>query len=469
MDAKTKFSHFLSKNELLNRSEKVLLAVSGGKDSMLMMHLFHDLGYQIGIAHCNFQLRGKESNLDEELVRNYALQHQIPFHVIHFDTEEYADEHKISIQMAARELRYEWFEQLRTEFGYGKIAIAQHLNDHIETSLFNLSRSTGLKGLLGISIQRDHLIRPLMCFTGAEVEKIVKDLQIPYRDDQSNFSSKYARNKIRLEIIPKFKEIQPDFEQIFLENIKHFEESYQFIQRIVSEKRKELFYEKGKYVYIQRAELSQYLSDAYFLFELFKPYGFQKSILEEMIAVWDRPMGQVFESSDHELLMDRDQLIIRKRSALKKEQELILEEENVSKHLHEGESVSFPFLDSFLTLGCLGIVGEESSFPLKEHNRSKLKTNGNGNSEVQIDADLLQFPLKLRFKEQGDYFIPLGMTGRKKLSDFFIQEKVNRFEKEEIPILVNGNGEIIWVVGMRLDNRFKVTENTKKVLTLVFK
>lgn len=463
MDAKANFSHFLTKNELLSRSEKVLLAVSGGKDSMLMLHLMHDLGYQISIAHCNFQLRGKESDLDEELVRNYALQHQIPFHVIHFDTKEYADEHKISIQMAARELRYEWFEQLRTEFGYGKIAIAQHLNDHIETSLFNLTRSTGLKGLLGISIQRDHLIRPLMCFIGAEVEKIVKELQVPYRDDQSNFSSKYARNKIRLEIIPKFKEIQPDFEQIFLENIKHFEESYQFIQRIVSERRKELFRVEGKYVYIQRADLLQYLSDAYFLFELFKPYGFQKSILEEMIAVWDKPMGQVFESSDHELLVDRDQLIIRERSALEKAQEVLILEEDVSKHLSAGESASFPFLDSFLTLCCyrdLGITAPKSS---------KQNTNENGKSEIQIDADLLQFPLKLRFKEQGDYFIPLGMTGRKKLSDFFIQEKVNRFEKEEIPLLVNGNGEIIWVVGMRLDNRYKVTENTKKVLTLVFK
>ncbi len=465
MDAKTKFSHFLTKNELINRSEKVLLAVSGGKDSMLMLHLMHDLGFQIGIAHCNFQLRAKESDLDEELVRNFALQHQIPFHVIHFDTEEYADEHKISIQMAARELRYEWFEQLRTEFGYGKIAIAQHLNDHIETSLFNLTRSTGLKGLLGISIQRDHLIRPLMCFTGAEVEQTVKELQIPYRDDQSNFSSKYARNKIRLEIIPKFKEIQPDFEQIFLENIKHFEESYQFIQRIVSEKRRELFRKEGKYVYIQRADLSQYLSDVYFLFELFKPYGFQKSILEEMIAVWDKPMGQVFESSDHELLMDRDQLIIRRRRTLEKGQEVLILEEDVSKHLSAGESVSFPFLNSYLTLGRLRDLG------IADPKLSKLNTNINENakSEIQIDADLLQFPLILRFKEQGDYFIPLGMTGRKKLSDFFIQEKVNRFEKDEIPILVNGNGEIIWVVGMRLDNRYKVTENTKKVLTLVFK
>jgi len=467
MDAKANFSNFLTKNELLNRSEKVLLAVSGGKDSMLMLHLMHDLGYQISIAHCNFQLRGKESDLDEELVRNYALQHQIPFHVIHFDTEEYAGEHKISIQMAARELRYEWFEQLRTEFGYGKIAIAQHLNDHIETSLFNLTRSTGLKGLLGISIQRDHLIRPLMCFTGAEVEKIVKDLQVPYRDDQSNFSNKYARNKIRLEIIPKFKEIQPDFEQIFLENIKHFEESYQFIQRIVSERRKELFREDGKYVYIQRADLSPYISESYFLFELFKPYGFQKSILEEMIAVWDKPMGQVFESSDYELLVDRDQLIIRERTALEKEKEVLILEEDVRKHLSAGESVSFPFLDSYLTLGRLRDLGVED--PKSSKQNTNTNTNENGKSEIQIDADLLQFPLKLRFKEQGDYFIPLGMTGRKKLSDFFIQEKVNRFEKEEIPILVNGNGEIIWVVGMRLDNRYKVTENTKKVLTLVFK
>ena len=432
---------YISQHDLVKTTNKLLLAVSGGKDSMLMAKLFHDLGYSCQIAHCNFQLRDEESDLDEQLVRRYAQELGFPIHVKRFNTADYAVENKISIQMAARELRYAWFEDLRVSQNLDYIAIAQHQNDHLETVLLNLTRSTGLKGLLGIAPKRDVIIRPLLGFTADEVADAVKQLQVPFRDDQSNFSTKYARNKIRLDIIPKFKEIQPDFEQILSNNIQHFEDSYHFIQRIVDEKRKALFKPKGQAIHIAREGLSPFIEDDYFLFELFKPFGFQKSILKEMTAVWDKPMGQVFEADQYEMLMDRDQLLLRHRSKSEKK-----------------ETIQITNLADKYSC-CAGILSFQANIDFVKSSNL---------NQVQVDADLIKLPLSIRTWEKGDWFIPLGMQGKKKISDFYIQQKVNRFEKEEVPILCNGDGEIIWIIGQRLDNRFKVTENTKKVLTLVF-
>jgi len=431
---------FIAENSLLEPHEKVILAVSGGKDSMLMMRVFHDLGISCIVAHCNFKLREEASDLDEELVRSYAQHLGLPYYVNHFNTSQEAEEQGMSIQMVARELRYAWFEELSQEQSCQKIAIAQHQNDHIETVMLNLTRSTGLQGLLGIPVKRGKIIRPLLGISAAEVLQTVEQLEIPYRDDQSNFSTKYARNKIRLEIIPKFKEIQENFEKTMIQNIKHFEESMQFIHRHVEELRANLFVYQNNQVMISRHRIKEYIQDSYLLFELFKPYGFQKNILKELQEVFDRPMGQLFESTSYLLLLNRDQLILKERSIVDRDGYTILD---LFEPISIGNlSLSFDFTMEF-----------NKQLP-KEY--------------AQVDFDKLRFPLQLRYWKPADVFYPLGMTGKKKVSDYFIQQKINRFEKEAIPILCNADGEIIWVVGYRLDNRFKVTENTKKVLTLVF-
>lgn len=441
MSVSKRLIQFIEDKELLVKDARVVLAISGGKDSMLLATLFHDLKIDCIIAHCNFHLRAEESDKDEALVREYGKTLGFPVFVNHFDTEAYALENKVSIQMAARELRYAWFEELRQENNCQCIAVAQHANDHLETMLLNLTRSTGIQGLLGIQPKRGSIIRPILFLTADEVAAEVNNRQIPYRDDQSNFSTKYARNKIRLEIIPKFKEIQPEFESILAQNMKHFEESQQLIHKMLEKLRKELFRTEGKFVKVNLKDLKEHVSDSYLMFELFRPFHFQRNVLEDLGAVIDKGMGQLFESDTHEMLLDRVDLIIReKRKA--NFNEIVIPDLTEIPNI-QGKSLYF-------------IEDQEFS------------TNKDVNV-VQLDQDLLQFPLLLRTWKQGDSFKPLGMSGSKKLSDYFIQQKLNRFEKDELPILVNSDGQVIWLLGMRLDNRFKVTENTKKVLTLVYK
>ncbi|WP_313191262.1 tRNA lysidine(34) synthetase TilS [Sphingobacterium sp.] len=441
MSVSERLKQFIIEKELLDRNDKILLAVSGGKDSMLMARLFHDLKMNCIIAHCNFQLRGEESDKDEALVLDYAKELGYPLFVRKFETDDYATQHKVSIQMAARELRYQWFEELRAEQNCQKIAIAQHANDHLETMLFNLTRSTGIQGLLGIQAKRGPIIRPLLFLSASEVAAEVQNLQVPYRDDQSNFSTKYARNKIRLEIIPKFKEIQPDFEAILEQDIKHFEESQRFIQNQVDAIRKLMFQNEGSQIKIQIGALQGHANDPFLIFELFKPYNFQRNVTNDLIKVLDKRMGQIFESPSHELLLDRDMLILREK-VIDSLVAIAIEDLNAKVNYNQRH---------FYIVESLGMEIERDE------------------NQVQVDADLIKFPLVLRPWQIGDTFKPLGMEGSKKLSDYFIQKKLNRFQKEDVPILVNADGQLIWIVGMRLDNRFKVTENTKKVLTLVYK
>lgn len=437
------FQSFVTYKVGIQPQDKVLLAVSGGRDSMLMAHLFQRAGFDCVIAHCNFQLRGDESDLDEALVRHYAEANQIPFFVKHFDTKGYAQEQHVSIQMAARELRYAWFEALRVQLDADWIAVAQHKNDHIETVLLNLTRGTGLLGLQGILPKRGRIIRPLLFLTAAEVTAAMQDLQLAYRDDQSNFSTKYARNKIRLDIIPEFKQITPDFEDIMARNIQHFQEAYALLSSFVDPLREQIFSTEGEgFVKARKADLHPYVDNMPLWFELFRPYGFSKEVLADLLSCWAGESGRLFQSATHELLLDRDYIYIR--------------------------SINEEIADRTL---CLGANEVSWSFAGKDFHAtlSEDKTLLRDAQIAQLDADKLVFPLQLRYWVEGDYFIPLGMQGRKKLSDFFIEQKLSVFDKKQVPILVNGNGEIVWLVPYRLDNRYKITERTKKVFTLVVK
>ncbi|UIR55205.1 tRNA lysidine(34) synthetase TilS [Sphingobacterium sp. SRCM116780] len=441
MNLLERLTFFIQNNGLFEANDKILLTVSGGRDSMLMTFLLTKAGYKVAIAHCNFQLRGTESDLDESLVRSFAEEHGIPFYVKHFETTQIALERGISIQMAARELRYNWFEQLRIAIGYDKIAIAHHLNDHIETVLLNLLRGTGLQGLQGIQLKRDKLIRPLLFLKAEEVLRYVQEYQIPYRDDQSNFSTKYARNKVRIDIIPQFKKMQPDFESIFEQNIIHFKESYTLLQQFINPIRQSLFRKEYDEWTVEKAELNLYIHDLPLLYELFSTFGFTKNVLADLQSCWDKESGRLFQSECYDLLLDRDFLIIREKE-YKQQDETVITSETKSVSWRNACFTCDYSVD-------LSIVKDKQI--------------------AKIDADLLIFPLTLRSWKTGDFFYPLGMTGRKKLSDLFTNYKVNIFEKENVPILVNGNGDIIWVVNYQLDDRYKISSNTKKVFILVCK
>lgn len=433
---------FIHEHDLLETGDRVLLAVSGGRDSMLMAYLFSQLPYDCIIAHCNFNLRGKESDKDEALVREMGEKWKIPVFVKHFNTIEYAREARVSTQMAARELRYQWFEGLSEKHHCRRIAIAQHGNDHLETALLNLTRGTGIRGLAGIKIKRDVFIRPLLFLSAEEVTCLVGQLSVPYRDDQSNFSTQYTRNKIRLEIIPKFKEIQPDFEHVMRSNIRRFDEAHAFIQRTVDAIRNELLVPCAAGYRVDKQELGQYIDDPFLVYELFKPFGFNRTTTDDLIGSYHRQSGATFNADHYELLLDRACIFLRQHTHT---EGLVLEIEEVP--------TTVKWADHSIEVLTADCANQEGVGAICE----------------RVDADQLIFPLSVRSWQQGDRFQPLGMKGRKKVSDFFIQQKIDRFEKERIPILLNGNGEIIWIVGLRLDNRYKITENTKKVLTFVFK
>ncbi|MFD1768528.1 tRNA lysidine(34) synthetase TilS [Sphingobacterium suaedae] len=443
MDLIGRFQEYLQKTVQIQPTDKILLAVSGGRDSMLMAHLFLKAGYRCCIAHCNFGLRGDASDADEHLVRTFAKDTNTPIVVRRFDTESFARKEGISIQMAARTLRYAWFEEQRSANDAQWVAIAQHRNDHVETVLLNLTRGTGLQGLQGILPKRDLIIRPLLFLWSKEVTHYVRELQIPFRDDQSNFSTKYARNKIRLEIVPKFREIAVDFEEIMLENITHFQESFALLQAFIDPLAQTVFIEQHGGYRIEKKELGKYIHNLPLLYALFKPFGFSKVVLSDLQSGWAGESGKRYLSSSHELILGRAELWL-------------------FRHGWEQEGK----VHAFIQEDQLRVNFYEYVFDVSIHDHARIDACVH---RVQIDYDLLHFPLRLRTWEQGDVFYPLGMQGKKKVSDFFIQQKIAIHEKKRIPILVNGNGEIIWIVNHRLDNRYRITKSTKKVFTLVCK
>lgn len=440
MDIQACFNRFIGMNELIQTTDRVLLAVSGGRDSMLMTRLFLESPYTFAIAHCNFKLRGEESDADEALVRNFAEQHNIKLFVKHFDTESFAKRNKISIQMAARDLRYAWFSSFLQKGAFQKIAIAQHHNDQIETVFVNLLRGTGIKGLHGIATKKEEIIRPLLFLTANDVKEAVNKYEVPYRDDMSNFSTDYLRNKIRLDIIPQFEALHPQFEDIMASNIERFSEEAQLLDRLVHAHRKELFVTDGGYIKINKEELSRHIGDIALIYQLFRPFGYSKSVLNDMIRSWDSNPGAVFSSPHYQLLLDRDYVFLRSKIRFEADEIII----------QEGD-------DSVVWLGKrIKIIQEVDKVLLRSHDIA------------QLDRDKVVFPLKVRIWKKGDYFCPLGMQGKKKISDFLISQKIPLFEKESITVLTNGNGDIMWVIGYRIDNRYKMTESTRKVIKFVY-
>ncbi|RNL54710.1 tRNA lysidine(34) synthetase TilS [Pedobacter jejuensis] len=430
-----KFLDFNHHQQLFVTGNRILLAVSGGKDSVLMLHFFKACGIDVGVAHCNFKLRKDEAQRDEHFVKTLAQSLNLPFYVTHFDTKKYAEDHKISTQMAARALRYSWFEEIRTTHGYDYIALAQHQNDTIETVLINLIRGTGISGLHGILPKRDKLIRPLLFLTRTEINHLVDENNISFVEDSSNASTDYVRNKLRLEVIPHLQNINPNLEHTFAKNSSRFADVERFLNVQVQKIANEIVLEKADGTYISIDEIKILDPQKLLLFELLKPYGFLETVVEEIIEALNKQSGIKFFSASHQATINRDYLIISKI--------------NTEEHLHKSIHIND---DEFEYNG--------HSFLLQFTDELKFEADKN---KIFVDSSALQFPLIIRNWQNGDRFIPLGMRGFKKISDFFIDEKVPLHIKSNVPILVNGNGEIIWIVGMRQDNRYKLSQSTKKV------
>ena len=434
---------YITEKKIFTPQDNVLLAISGGIDSVVLLHLLSQCPqtYQkIALAHCNFQLRGNESNQDEAFVKALAKQYNIPCFVTRFDTYTLANAQKGSIQMIARQLRYKWFEELRQDKGYNLIATAHHQSDLTETVLLNLVRGTGIAGLHGIKEKNGKIIRPLLFASKSEIENFATQERLRWREDASNKENKYYRNRLRNEVIPILKGMNPNLETTLAQSVEKISAVERFFEAAI--KRVEnLYLREENDVYFLSFELFKAVDEPLIvLFEILKKFGFSYTQTKEVLASINQISGKQFFSSTYSLVKDRTQLVIAPKTQTIREQILI----------------------DTLALGqthiASGLILERKAVTVN----FKIPRD---TSIACLDWEKLTLPLKIRPWQQGDWFKPLGMTQRKKLSDFLIDQKVPLNLKDRVQVVVSGDA-IVWVVGYRIDNRFKISDQTTEVLVI---
>jgi tRNA(Ile)-lysidine synthase len=419
--------------------KRTLLAVSGGMDSVVMAELFHLLGFPFAIAHCNFQLRGEESDGDEAMVKSLAYKYQAPFYTKRFDTAAYVKDKKVSVQVAARELRYAWFEEIRSAHRYDYIATAHHLNDNIETVLYNFIKGTGIKGLRGMQVKQDRLIRPMLTLLREEIKAFQQEHKLAYREDSSNASDKYSRNKIRHRLLPLIEEINPGFEAGFEGRLKVFNDLENLYQLKIRRIDKQLFDKRGEDIYIPIRLLRKLPNRRSILFEYLLPHGFNAPQADDILASLDSDAGKQFLSDTARIIKDRQFLILTQKEQADFTAILIGQDDKEVKLQHSALSIS-------KATAAIAIKKDKA--------------------HAYLDISKLEFPLTLRHWKKGDYFYPFGMAlKKKKVSKYFKDQKIPIHEKDTIWIL-ESNKKIVWVVGERIDERFKVSTQTKDVMIL---
>ena len=438
------FITYIQQQELFRLSrDRILIAVSGGMDSVALVQLCQKAGVKFGIAHCNFQLRGKESDADAQFVQALAEQLSVPFYQVSFDTKETAANTKKSIQVAARDLRYEWLEGIRKTNDYQYIAVGHHHNDSIETLLINLTMGCGIRGLHGILPKNGLLIRPLLFSTRADIEAYIQQHKFDYREDSSNSSTKYTRNALRHLVVPQLQRINPNLEQTFEENFLRFRETEALYDYAIQQLKKETVTQKGNTLWIDIEGVSKAPSPLSLLYEILQKYQFKSSKIQYIYNRRSEESGALYTSKTHQLLRDRTHWIVSPIS-----------EEKASKY-------TLANFDN--KKGTTPIAGLELHWEVFTE-KINLKTTS---KTIYLDMNRLNFPLHLRHWKDGDAFYPLGMQGKKKkLSKFFKDIKMNRFDKDATWLLCDNKGAIVWVVWQRADERFKVVETTQQILKL---
>lgn len=432
------FKQFVETNKLFDQSHSLLAAVSGGADSVVMLHLLAQSRLKVSVAHCNFQLRGADADGDEDFVRQLAEKYQMPFFSIRFDTLTYAKQNRLSVEMAARKLRYDWFAQLAAEHHFDRILTAHHLNDDIETVLLNLTRGTGINGLTGISAINGNIARPLLFASRSQIEEYARLNNLDFRTDSTNLSDDYQRNIIRHRIIPVLKEINPSFEERMSKNFKHIRQATDIYNWFIMRAIGDILSNNGQKVVIDAEKIMNQPFAEPILYECLKLYGFNSTHTEAVLKIIGQKSGCTFQSATHRLLVDRTQIIIEPAEQAEFEPIVIDSPQDV-------ESVGLK----------MKVV------PIADFVLDKRP------STACLDLGKLSFPLTIRRWQHGDFFYPIGMSKAQKLSDFFVNNKVNVFEKERAMVLTSDE-KIAWIIGYRPDNRFKIDDKTHQVLVIQY-
>ncbi|TRX11073.1 tRNA lysidine(34) synthetase TilS [Flavobacterium gawalongense] len=430
-----KLKNHIALNFPLLETKKLLLAASGGLDSMVMAHLFHKLNYEIALAHCNFQLRGMESFGDQNFVQEYAATNSIPLFVTQFDTKAFAEDYKLSTQVAARKLRYNWFYELLETEKFDYILTAHHADDNLETFIINLTRVTGLEGLTGIPEQNEKVIRPLLLFSRQEIENYAKENTIQWREDSSNTSDKYLRNKIRHHVVPMLKELNPNFLSSFHKTQTYLQEAQAMVEDASIIVYQQVAKRDEDNIYFDLNQLKKLPNYKSYLYQWLKEFGF--SAWDDIYDLVESQSGKQVFSPEFRLLKDRDSLIVSPMNFVNEKEEYLIDENQ--------KEVKIPLNLSFCKVADISIVSNKTIF---------------------VDANKLQFPLVLRHWNDGDVFQPFGMEGKsKKVSKLFKDEKLSLIDKENTWLLCSNN-EIVWIVGIRQDNRFRIENETQNILKI---
>lgn len=453
-----KVSNYIDQFQLLDKNKLYLVALSGGADSVALLLALHQLGYRLETVHCNFKLRGSESDRDEIFCNNLADKLNIKHHIIHFETNTYAQLHKVSVEMAARELRYKYFESLMGEIGASGICIAHHKEDSVETILLNLIRGTGLKGLTGIKPINGNLIRPLLPCTRQEIERFLKKNHQNFVIDGTNYDNVFHRNKLRNSIIPIIKEINPSFDDSLLKLASIVSGASLIVENSVTEyitkitqseysdketlieciKRGSLF---SKVYFIDINAVKEYPSPSYLLYFILSPLGFSSPLIDQIAESLDSQTGKTWKSHTHELFLDRGKLILSR---------IIPSIEKEMKIPEEGRY----------------IFSSELTIVFKKLIRDNIFVIPTTSEKIAIDVRRVQFPLLVRPIHAGDRFIPFGMKGSKLVSDFLTDIKMNVIDRRKQLVLCDAGGNIIWLVGQRLDNRYRIDDTTVNLLLI---
>ena len=422
----SKVKDYIKKHKLLSLSDLYIVALSGGADSVALLLLLDEMGYKVHALHCNFHLRGEESDRDERFCEDLCLKKNIPFHRIHFDTLMYAETHKMSVEMAARELRYRYFEQLRKDIGAEAICVAHHQDDTVETVLLNLVRGTGLRGLTGIQPRNGAILRPLLCVTRTEIEAYLVTKQQDYVTDSTNLETDFVRNKIRLQVVPLLRQLNPAVSENIVRTAEHLTEAQKVLDAVVDTY-------KGSNQ-LDLCALQQVGSAEYIVFEWLKQYGFNGSQVQQVISA---ETGSIFSSpTGYEVLKDRDRLLVE------------------------------PTIMAFTPIR----IPEEGTYVLPDDRRLNVRRSNpfvsKDSHEATLDARQVRFPLTVRRVEEGDWMIPYGMTGRKLLSDLMTDLKMSLFDRRRQLVVVDAQGAVVWAIGLRTDHRCRVTDATQEVIAI---